>query len=167
MNDLFFLHERGTQAGVQGTWLSLGSSLAPIVCGFLIQSKGWRWYHWLVTILAGVNVLLVVLLVPETRYHRSQHTPSANPDVSSPMPESKIDIKAAADNKFDNVENVESNHYEIRPVVPRKQRWQQLNPWSGVDTQVNLGAAFLRPWIVWCYPAVVWACLSFSIHVAW
>ena len=73
LNDIFFLHERGTQAGVQAIWLSWGSSLAPVICGFLIQDKGWRWYHWLVSIMAGVDMILIFFFVPETQYPRDLH----------------------------------------------------------------------------------------------
>src|SRR5258707_14349075 len=73
LNDLFFLHERGTQNGIQALSLSIGNAVAPIVSGFLIQSKGWRWYHWLVVILAGVNWLLIFFLYPETAYARDLH----------------------------------------------------------------------------------------------
>lgn len=64
LNDLFFLHERGTQSGIQALSLSIGNAVAPVVSGFLIESKGWRWYHWLVVILAGVKWLLIFFSLP-------------------------------------------------------------------------------------------------------
>jgi hypothetical protein len=53
--------------------LSFGNLIAPIVCGFLIQSEGWRWYEWVVSILAGANLLLIFFLAPETDYKRDLH----------------------------------------------------------------------------------------------
>src|SRR6266536_1412264 len=86
LNDLFFLHERGTPTGMQALALSIGNSSAPIVCGFLIQSQGWRWYHLLVSILAGINLLLIFFLVPETEYRRDLHQ---SMDSTAPQYEEK------------------------------------------------------------------------------
>jgi MFS family permease len=59
LKDLFFLHERGFQSGILGMVFILFSTLAPLICGYLVAAKGWPWYHWLVSIFAGVNMLLI------------------------------------------------------------------------------------------------------------
>lgn len=51
-------------------WLSFGASCAPVISGFLVKAKGWRWFHWLTAILAGANMIASILFLPETQYSR-------------------------------------------------------------------------------------------------
>jgi MFS family permease len=50
--------------------LSGGSQIGPMIAGFLIGAKGWRWLFILCAILIGVNLVLVLLFFPETNYRR-------------------------------------------------------------------------------------------------
>jgi MFS family permease len=176
MHDLFFLHERGTQAGVQAVWLSLGSSLAPVIAGFLIQDAGWRWFQWLCAILAGVDLVLIILFVPETQYPRDLHKAldiagigedvvgeDASEDAREDTAEKTIN-KAAPDLRSETVERVSA---PSTVAVPKKSFLAELMPWSPVRKDVSLLGAFLRPWATWAYPSMVWGVLSFSIHVCW
>lgn len=52
IEDLFFLYERGLQSGILGMAFILCSTLPPLICGFIIEARGWPWYHWLVSIIA-------------------------------------------------------------------------------------------------------------------
>lgn len=167
VHDIFFLHERGTQSGVQAIWLCLGSSLAPVVSGFLIERQGWRWFHWLVTIMGGIDLVLIFLLTPETQYHRDLHR--------------ALDVACVdEDEVISGKENPSTSHGEGKPAVqateqvesrtaipPKKTYLEQLKPWSRVNRDSNLLGAFARPWATWCYPSVVWTILSFSIHISW
>lgn len=167
VDDLFFLHERGTQTGVQAIWLSLGSSLAPVVSGYLIQGAGWRWFQWLCAILGGINVLLIFFLTPETQYRRSldraldtgvlQQGHNAEPNstmTTTPLREPKP-----------NADVVECLSSTDAPTRPRRSYLSELKPWSPVQKDVNLSGGFVRPWATWAYPSVVWAVMSFSIHI--
>ncbi|KAJ9604691.1 hypothetical protein H2200_010805 [Cladophialophora chaetospira] len=161
LNDLFFLHERGTQNGIQALSLSIGNAVAPIVSGFLIESRGWRWYHWLVVILAGVNWLLIFFLYPETAYARDLHRSMdaaavTRTDVEDKAPKQEGDSKA----EFVTVET--SN-----PATSKRKTFiEGLKPWSGVWEENNLLAAYIRPWVVWVYPSFVWGALAFALHVS-
>ena len=166
LHDLFFLHERGTHAGVQAIWLSWGSSLAPVICGFLIEKKGWRWYHWLTTIMAGANMILIFFLVPETQYRRDLHealdsvgADEEDMDQSPAEMSQSEEMKPEAQHK--NAERVVSRSVPL----PKRSFAQELKPWSPVQKDVNLLGSFVRPWATWCYPSVVWSVMSFSIHV--
>lgn len=50
--------------------LSGGSQIGPMIAGFLIGARGWRWFFILCAILVGVNFVLIVLFFPETNYRR-------------------------------------------------------------------------------------------------
>jgi MFS family permease len=169
INDLFFLHERGQQSGVQGIWLTFGSSFAPVICGYLIQSAGWRWYHWLVTILAGINVVLIFFFFPETQYTRDLHK---SMDITHAQNHSDLVEPKLSESKALGVEIEELYLHKTKTNRPgrvyvKKSFLQDIKPWSGVDSNVSVIGSLVRPWACWLYPSMVWAVLAFSIHVAW
>ncbi|OAL45661.1 MFS general substrate transporter [Pyrenochaeta sp. DS3sAY3a] len=169
VDDLFFLHERGTQTGVQAIWLSLGSSLAPVISGYLIQGAGWRWFQWLTAIMGGVNVLLIFFLTPETQYPRDLHKAldvAGVAENNSEVLDTRSDNTASDGPESKSETNVvESISPRIMPTIPKKSYWTQLKPWSPVQKDVNLVGVFVRPWATWAYPSVIWAVMSFSIHI--
>jgi len=48
--------------------LSGGSQIGPVIAGYLIQAKGWRWFFILCAIIAAVNLVATIFLLPETLY---------------------------------------------------------------------------------------------------
>lgn len=172
INDLFFLHERGTQSGVQGLWLCFGATLAPVAGGFLIAAKGWRWFHWVLSIFTGVNALLIFLFVPETQYKRDLHK---SLDVA--MAEDSREFTEVSDLNGKGIvgeiegeitcEQTKTNQSVTQCIYVKKTFWQDIKPWSGVRKDVSLFGAFTRPWALFSYASVVWNVLAFSIHLSW
>lgn len=166
VHDLFFLHERGTQTGVQAIWLCWGSSMAPVICGYLIQAKGWRWFHWLTSIMAGVDLLLIFFLTPETQYKRDLHKAfdlvaideHSGDDADTSAPE-VAELKTGAESSA-----MEGERTTTR--IRKKTYLEELKPWSYSRKDVSLLASYLRPWETWCYPSVAWSALSFSMHIS-
>ncbi|KAI0441394.1 MFS general substrate transporter [Xylaria telfairii] len=66
ISDLFHPRDRGLAGIAYVAAPFFGPSLGPVICGFLAESKGWKWVAGLVTILSGVCWLLGLFLVPET-----------------------------------------------------------------------------------------------------
>lgn len=50
--------------------LSGGAQIGPMIAGFLIGAKGWRWFSILCAVLIGINLLLILFFLPETNYRR-------------------------------------------------------------------------------------------------
>ncbi|KFY82891.1 hypothetical protein V498_08409, partial [Pseudogymnoascus sp. VKM F-4517 (FW-2822)] len=50
--------------------LAGGSQVGPMIAGFLITARGWRWFFILCTILIAVNLVLILFFFPETNYRR-------------------------------------------------------------------------------------------------
>ncbi|KAH7413213.1 MFS transporter [Cadophora sp. MPI-SDFR-AT-0126] len=51
-------------------FLSGGSQVGPMIAGFLITDKGWRWFFILCAILIAVNLAMMLIFLPETNYRR-------------------------------------------------------------------------------------------------
>lgn len=59
-----------TSMAVFSLSLSGGSQIGPMVAGFLISARGWRWFFILCAILIGANLFLMMFLLPETNFRR-------------------------------------------------------------------------------------------------
>ena len=59
---------RGKYLAAVSAGTLLGPILGPVIAGFLITAKGWRWVFWLVTIVSGAMSIVMLLLGRET-YH--------------------------------------------------------------------------------------------------
>ncbi|KAF2856344.1 MFS multidrug transporter-like protein [Plenodomus tracheiphilus IPT5] len=64
--DLFSANERGVAMSLFSAAPFMGPVLGPIIGGFLGMAEGWRWVNGLMAIWAGVMLVIVACLVPET-----------------------------------------------------------------------------------------------------
>ena len=174
INDLFFLHERGTINGVQGIWLALGAALAPVISGFLIAAKGWRWYQWLAAILGGFDLLLLFFLYPETQYRRDLHRAMDITGVAEEDEGSEPVVVNGPEKQGDlsNVSHQEEIFFSNCPKrdmsdIKKPSYWQGLRPWSPIQHDISVLGSYARPWLTLSYPIVVWAIFPFTICVTW
>lgn len=89
--DLFKPEDRGKMLGYYYLGALMAPLLAPIIGSLLVSRWSWRSTQWFMVILAGVNVLLLTLLLPETL--RSQDSKSA---IAAILAERRNGAKAAA-----------------------------------------------------------------------
>ncbi|KAJ5709476.1 hypothetical protein N7493_010810 [Penicillium malachiteum] len=66
--DLFFERNYASAMAVYAASLSGGSQIGPVIAGYLIQARGWRWFFILCAIIAGANFVSTIFLLPETTY---------------------------------------------------------------------------------------------------
>ena len=57
--------KRGVSLGIYYSLPSLGATLAPLIGGFILQARGWRWTQW-ISIMLAVLLYLPVLFTRET-----------------------------------------------------------------------------------------------------
>ncbi|KAI4929280.1 uncharacterized protein J4E92_004944 [Alternaria infectoria] len=154
VNDLFFLHERGSKMGLYMNAIAGGNTVGPLVCGFIATNLSWRWHKWIAAILTALNFLTILLLVPETRYTR-EHIKGAGVAICP-----SNDKIVMADEKH--LRPKSSNRILHQEV---KNTWrQELSLWSGVS-ETSLVKLFIRPWPMIVYPAVIYAFLCYSISL--
>lgn len=154
--------------------ISGGNSIGPLICGFVVQSLGWRWHKWMAAIFTGVNFLAVVFFVPETRYERdysssleSTHGQSlVGGDIESP--DFLHDDKKVGDVASGiSTPTSSSSRPSGMAQIPKKTYAQQLSLWSGTPTNTNLLQLFIRPFPLIIYPAVFFAFLAYAVSLAW
>ncbi|KAK9453139.1 major facilitator superfamily domain-containing protein [Dipodascopsis uninucleata] len=68
--EIYFLHERAYRLGIYTLLLLGGKNIVPLVSGFVINALGWHWVFWIVSIIVGMNFILIFIFVPETWWNR-------------------------------------------------------------------------------------------------
>ncbi|KAJ9660984.1 hypothetical protein H2201_006712 [Coniosporium apollinis] len=169
VNDLYFLHERGAKMGIYMNAISGGNTIGPLICGFVVQSLGWRWHKWIAVIFTAINFVAVALFVPETRYDRTISSNLA-PTVSDSAVSSSSDEEAPVEKTvtLNSKEVSESSACSAaRFHIPKKSFIQELSLWSGTSADTNLFKMFIRPFPLLAYPAITYAFLGYSVALAW
>ncbi|OCK81673.1 MFS general substrate transporter [Lepidopterella palustris CBS 459.81] len=162
VNDLYFLHERGAKMGIYMNSISGGNTIGPLICGFVVQSLGWRWHKWMAVIFTAINFFAVLLSVPETRYNRD------SPESLSATASDQA-ISSTSEEDVGMEKGVSLSTKEISPTsptekiqAPKKTFAQDLSLWSGVPSETNLFKMFIRPFPMIVYPAVIFAFLGYA-----
>ncbi|CAH1762424.1 7581_t:CDS:2 [Entrophospora sp. SA101] len=84
ISDVYNALERGTAYGFFYMAYWTGQLLGPMMGSYFAEYTSWRWIFWFLTILGGVNLLLVIIFVPET-----SNLPKPTPDDSSENAQSR------------------------------------------------------------------------------
>ncbi|KAF1951685.1 MFS general substrate transporter [Byssothecium circinans] len=155
--DLYFLHKRGQKMGIYMNAIAGGNTLGPLICGFVVQSLGWRWHKWIAVILTAVNFLAVLLFVLETRYNRR----GTVVDLTTSASEKHIDVAKVGASVIG--PSARTSH-DTQPQLPKQTFVQELTSWT-VTPSTNLFMLFARPFPMIVYPAVVYASLCYSISL--
>ena len=72
IQDVFFLHEHARKIGMWVSAVLISPQLGPMLGNFMLYYLGdWRANAWVVTAVAGLNMILMPLLADETRYDRA------------------------------------------------------------------------------------------------
>lgn len=72
--DLYIAEERGRNLGYYYLGALAGPLLAPIIGSLLVNTWSWRSTQWIMVILAGINVFLIILFLPETLRNQDNKT---------------------------------------------------------------------------------------------
>ncbi|KAI1394340.1 MFS general substrate transporter [Hypoxylon trugodes] len=164
--DIYYVHQRATRIAIWNMFLLCGISGGALIAGYIIEDQGWQWTLIWCAIIFGILLPLVILFVPETAYRRQSYEQQlatramTTRDAKSNNSEKK---DAPSEQESGRVETVETG-----AVVERKDSYlRSLRLWTGVYTDTPLWKIFLRPMVVFFYPAVLWGFLLYGITLSW
>ncbi|KAG5775531.1 hypothetical protein H9Q73_010795 [Fusarium xylarioides] len=66
LSDMWRAEERGTSFAISTFVPLLGPALGPIIGGAVMQTVGWRWTFWVLSIFDGILVVIALILFSET-----------------------------------------------------------------------------------------------------
>ncbi|KAI1617435.1 serine/threonine kinase 16 [Exophiala viscosa] len=169
IGDLYFVHERGLRLAFWGLCLSVGVGGASCVSGYIIQDIGWNWTYGICACLYGAFIILILLFVPETVYHRD---PAYNLDLGT------------HDHTFDTLDTKEMKPEHPEHLEMTKTRthvgvvytgadekpytfWEQLKPVRGVESEENLLYIIFRPFGMLLFPQVLYGFITYGLSTSW
>ncbi|OCK83457.1 MFS general substrate transporter [Lepidopterella palustris CBS 459.81] len=262
--EIFFLHERASRIGIYEFLYLGGKNLIPLVGAAIVNSLGWRWIFWIVSMVAGLCLALLFFFVPETFWDRMPRRGSAfcrgsrrsntapvtlsahiaaervtepvdcapvgplansskeeNPDQSTvndksadnavPLPTTKAARPEKTSNSEDSINPMSSigpektvafergekpapeiqfqehKHYRYfhihqhhdqihEPHIDYTEYYREHAPktyieclkiYNGTFSDVGWFKIFLRPFILYVYPSIVWSAVVYSLSIGW
>ncbi|KAJ5753936.1 uncharacterized protein N7511_008089 [Penicillium nucicola] len=154
--DLFYERNYSSAMAVYAAFLSGGSQIGPVIAGYLIESKGWRWFFILCAIIAAVNLVATIFLLPETLYEVEQE------------PEIINDIEKDASSHVETVTRTETRT-ETRVKMDYSAYWSDL--WSFTLSKEakergiikNILYLFILPFPMLLVPGVLAASVMYGV----
>jgi MFS family permease len=148
VNDVFFLHQRGRRVGLWNFSVIVSVNIAPVISGYLIVDMGWRWAFWFLAVAFAVGLIMVVFLLPETKWDRDEVTSSV------------------AGNEKTSDEKPTPQEVETLVTPPT---WKKI---VGVQhlqfaSAKELLPSLVSPVLMLRHPVVIWGCIMWSITFTW
>ena len=162
LGDLYFVHERATRIAVWNLFLLAGIAGGSLISGYVIQNLGYQWTFWLCAILFGLCVITVVLFVPETSFRRD------NMVVCPDYKHGELDLEEkTAAGHIEEAETGGTSPGTSHSTPARMSYVRSLRAFTGRYTKAPFWKIFIRPFIVFWYPAVFWAFLVYGTTLTW
>lgn len=185
--EIYFAHERAYRTGVYTLLLLGGKNLIPLVAGFVANSLGWHWIFWILSIIAGTFMVLTFLFVHETWWDRTPVPNKRSVEESELAERAREQMHRPA---WPTGSNTSRNSLECEtiserpesvkdePVPPeseadsmtlreRKPFFANLAVYTGRKTQTPWWKVFLRPFLLYLYPPIMFSTLLYGTSVVW
>jgi MFS family permease len=162
IGDLYFVHQRATRLAVWNLFLLCGISGASFISGYIIENLGYKWTFGICAIIFGILIFMIIFLVPETAYRRGPQFHKTSPAHSASNIDSEKETHNPEKAAFETNESVPST------TIPAKKSYvSSLALFSGRYTTAPLWKVFVRPFIMFGYPAIIWAWLLYGTVITW
>ncbi|PKS08652.1 hypothetical protein jhhlp_005041 [Lomentospora prolificans] len=147
VNDIYFLHERGTRLGVYTVCLCLGST-GPLYAGYMLAGgHSWRLFFYVEFAFGMALLIFAFFVVEETTYHRPTPTAvSAGSSVTGDKPE-----VTATEN--------------VTAIPPRKTFLQTLKFWGTWEKDSPFFLMMIRSFSYFAIPHVLWVVTTYGIYI--
>ncbi|KAH6681434.1 MFS transporter-like protein [Halenospora varia] len=167
INDVFFVHQRGTRVGLWNLAVIASVNITPIISGYVIVALGWEWSFWLLAIAFGVLLIAVVFLFPETSFDRSQEI--ARP-FSSPSSSTNIDPRESTEKKVTDLQSTPvAETPQLGTSNTQRARWQNILgvQHGAFNSPTRILSALVAPLTLLAHPVVIWSCAMWSVVFTW
>ncbi|KUJ18805.1 MFS general substrate transporter [Mollisia scopiformis] len=166
INDLFYLHQRGTMNAIYLIFVNVGVYLAPVAAGYSAQSQGWPWIYWWCTIFFGIVMVIFLFIYEETKYMVMSE--------GKEVPTSEVLIgegeKGVQGNEKQPVENATAAHStrQIDASIPLKSYRQRMTLITKTPgTFKDFLRHFYNPLLMLAIPGVAYTALQYGAFLSW
>nr|OQO17147.1 hypothetical protein B0A51_15945 [Rachicladosporium sp. CCFEE 5018] len=166
VNDIYFLHERGKRISYYTVALCLGG-IGALPAGYMLNAAphNHKLFFYVHFAFAMALFIATFFLVPETMYKRKvRMSPPSSVASDEALHEKHAHVASqAVDTSHVDTANVELSGPAIQPA--RHSYVSTLNPWSGVDPDIQFFGMILRSFSYFFVPQVLWVITSFGIYI--
>ncbi|KFY35725.1 hypothetical protein V494_05660 [Pseudogymnoascus sp. VKM F-4513 (FW-928)] len=166
--DLYMERYFATAMAIFSICLAGGSQIGPMIAGFLITAKGWRWFFILCAILIGVNLVLILFFFPETSYRRVIYNGETAQEADKVAVQTIEYINQAVDASAATTESTESHAQNFNPPYAGSY-WKDLVSFKNRGTEprglVEWPRQFSLPFRFIFVPQVLFATISYGIFL--
>lgn len=164
IGDLYFVHERATRIAVWNLFLLAGIAGGSLISGYIIQFDGYRWTFGVCAIFFGFLMFGVVFLVPETAYRRDSVVPVVVKDDKGGAGAHGM-LGHEHDLKHFEKDDLHEEQVESAGAVGTDKEHgyvRSLRVFTGRHSSAPVWKIFLRPVVMFFYPAILWAFLIYG-----
>ncbi|ODV92332.1 hypothetical protein CANCADRAFT_56014 [Tortispora caseinolytica NRRL Y-17796] len=164
--EIYFHHERAYRLGIYTLLLLGGKNLVPLVSGFIINGLGWNWVFWILSIVVGFNFCLTFFCVPETFWLRD---PVPNKRSQRETHLAHLASRARRLSRMSNASHDAEVSFAVSEpeAIPYKPYLKRLAVYSGRHSGESFLRLFIRPVLLYSYPAILYSTLCYSLAVVW
>ncbi|KUI67138.1 hypothetical protein VM1G_02578 [Cytospora mali] len=164
IGDMYFVHERATRIAVWNLFLLTGISGGALIAGYIIQLDGYRWTFGVCAIFFGMLMICVVLLVPETAYRRDSLAVVIEADEKG---SAGVHMKLGHQHEIHHAERGSTHNFDGSTTEKKHTYLKSLRVFTGRYSSAPMWKVFLRPIVMFFYPALVWAFLVYGTTMTW
>ncbi|KAG4431545.1 hypothetical protein IFR05_012980 [Cadophora sp. M221] len=156
ISDIWYEHNFTTAMGFFSLCILAGVGVGQVSIGYITQSIGWRWAHWVTFIAAALNLVTMILWLPETTYQRHLVVGTTAGDIQRHrITTSKPGEGDVEDGAMQRVET------SSMPTTMKENLWFVRH--AHVDYGNNWFATFFRPFRFFLSPVVFWSALTYAV----
>ncbi|KKA28954.1 hypothetical protein TD95_000914 [Thielaviopsis punctulata] len=162
VNDIFFLHERGTRLGYYTMALCLGAT-GPLYAGYMLGAGySWRLFFYVEFAFAAALTIASFLLVEETYYVRKSATAAA---AGAPKAEAEAAPDAAPLDAIAEAADGRSSSASSATIPPRRPFTSTLKVWGVWDHDSDFFIMMARSFTYFLVPHVFWVVTTYGIFI--
>lgn len=159
MGDIYFVHERATRIAFWNLLLMGGMNGGTVIAGYTIEAGGFRLTFGACAVIFGALTIAVFFLVPETGYRREMLAPVVRVGENGRKalhmrPKYQTNLLG---------EDFSGRYLEISATEREKSFGEMLHLFNGRLSSSPFWKVFLRAIVMMCYPAVIWAFLTYGV----
>jgi Flp pilus assembly protein protease CpaA len=138
----------------------MGLFVGPIISGNIAARVSWRWFFWACTIAQIVNVIVMLLLLPETRRPQAmQVVATAPPHSSSPGSSTPEEKSQTAQIEVATNTEIVLQDAHLGNGAPNRAQFNLLQPIDGHAIR-TASQHILTPIHIFFFPIIFWASMS-------
>ncbi|KAM0480185.1 hypothetical protein ACHAPX_004010 [Trichoderma viride] len=132
ITDIYFAHERGTYMGWYAWILATSNYFAPVICGFISDSMGFKWPFYFMAIFDAACFVFLFFFLEETNYERqtvgviyAEGSQEGVSEKTSPSAAATSNKDEGATSSWANNDGASSGNIVLQGV--EKTYWQKLS----------------------------------------